>query len=94
MVLNSGIIAHHKDCTFLLYLKRFTTFLFHFSLIFMKTASCLFLRDCFLPEKIVMIYAQKAELVFTLSPSERNAHLEWPSDFLARLACEPSLHVV
>lgn len=54
MVLNNDIIAHHKDCTFLLYLKRFTMFSFHFSLIFMKTASCLFLSDCSLTEKNVV----------------------------------------
>lgn len=54
MVLNSDIIAHHKDCTFPLYLKRFTMFLLHFSFIFVKTASCLFLSDCSLSEKNVV----------------------------------------
>lgn len=55
MTLNSGIIAPHKDCTLLFYLKRFTIFfLFHFHLIFMKTASSLFLSDHSLTEEIVV----------------------------------------
>lgn len=54
MTLKSGIIAPHKDCILLLYLKRFAGFVFHFHLIFMKAASSLFLGDHFLTEETVV----------------------------------------
>lgn len=54
MTLKSGIIAPHKNFILLLYLKRFAIFVFNFHLIFMKTASSLFLGDHFLTEEIVV----------------------------------------
>lgn len=76
MTLNSGIIAPHKDCTLLFYLKRFTIFFYFISIRFSwKQLAAYSLATTLLLKKFLcnnMLYAWNAKLVFSPSPS---AHL-------------------
>ena len=78
MTSNSGIIAPHKDCTLLLYLKRFTVFYFTSIWFLWKQLAAYSLATTLLLKKLLhnnTLYAWKVKLVVSPSPSERNAHL-------------------